>query len=329
MRPYLPSALKVWKTKWLISFLAVTISVKTYSQVNALFGIYVKNLTVDQKNAVFYADLYWWLKLPDSLSSTRANEYSKIEFVNGKETSDNQVETKHTQNVFYVTGSCKGEFKFEPDYKEYPTDIQKLEIIIESVNLPEDLVRLIPDTVNSVNSSRLIGIDENISIPTYRIIDAGYQKELKVYKSNFGDPDFSKEMRYSRIIYEVRIKRISESFVLKILIPNLLLLVITYLVFFIPANQLEVAVGCTVTSLLASIALQLTINSNLPDIGYLTNADKLFHLFYFLITIALVQTVVTFNLDKYGHKKWANRLEILGRILFPFFLIFGILIILA
>jgi len=321
---YYLASMKIKATLFFI-FIAST---NLYSQqVNALFGIYIKNLTVDQKNGAFYADLYWWLKLPSTLDSVQLKEYSKIEFVNGSEIFNSEVEAKRTKDVVYITGYCKGEFKFDPDYREYPVDIQKLPIIIESVNLPENLVKLIPDTA-SVSKTNLIGLDETISLPSYKIIQAGYQKELKLYKSNFGDPDFSKEMSYSRITYEIKIERDSESFILKILIPNLLLLVITYLVFFIPPNQLEVAVGCTVTSLLASIAFQLTINGNLPDIGYLTNADKLFHLFYLLITIALVQTVISFHFDRQGNKKFSHALEIGGRIVFPIILISGILLIL-
>src|SRR5882724_2372013 len=95
------------------------VSVESYSQqVNALFGIYIKNLTVDQKNGAFYADLYWWLKLPANLDSAQLKEYSKIEFVNGNEIFNSEVESKRTKDVVYITGYCKGEFKFEPDYRD-------------------------------------------------------------------------------------------------------------------------------------------------------------------------------------------------------------------
>jgi hypothetical protein len=317
--------------KYCLTFcLSVFLScVTSYSQINANFGIYIKNLTVDQKNGLFYADLYWWIKLPDSISTESEKEYAKIEFVNGSEISNSVVESKRAKGIIYITGFCKGEFKFEPNYHDYPVDVQRLPIIIESVNLTEDLVRLVPDTASgSRANTRLMGLDENIAVAGYNVLNAGYLKDVKTYKSNFGDPEFSEDMKYSRLVYEINIARDSESFILKILIPNLLLLVISYLVFFIPPNQLEVAVGCTVTSLLASIALQLTINNNLPDIGYITNADKLFHLFYLLITIALVQTVISFNLDKRGKSHFANRIEVWGRIIFPLILITGIMMIL-
>lgn len=316
--------------KYFILLFSIAFYTNAFSQIDARIGIYIKNLTVDQKNGEFYADLYWWLKLPASLDSTQIKEYAQLEFVNASEPENQLVETKRTKDIIYITGSCKGMFKFEPEYHAYPIDVQRLPIIIESVNQPETYIRLIPDTVkNGKSSSKLNGIDDEISVPSYKIVKAGYFNETKLYNSNFGDPDYSENMKYSRIVFNMDIKRESQSFILKILIPNLFLLAISYLVFFIPASQLEVAVGCTVTSLLASIALQLTINGNLPDIGYLTNADKLFHLFYLLITIALVQTVITFNLDKRGNKNLARKLEVMGRFVFPAILLLGIFVILG
>lgn len=315
-------------SKAIITFLLCLISINSESQIDGHIGIYVKNLSVYQRDGVFKADLYWWIKLPNVSNKKLLKEYAKIEFVNGTEIINTIVEERDTSNYYYVTGYYKGEFTFDPDYKNYPIDIQNLPIIIESVNLTEDYVHLVPDNNASTKSAFPIALEKDIVIPGFSIVDADYEKQSKIYESDFGDPDFSSQAKYSRITCLIKIERDSTSFILKILIPNLFLLVITYLVFFIPARNLEVAVGCTVTSLLASIALQLTINSNLPDIGYLTNADKLFHLFYLLITLALVQTVLTFNLEKNGKEVLSQRLEILGRIGFPILLALGLLIIL-
>jgi hypothetical protein len=56
--------------------------------------------------------------------------------------------------------------------------------------------------------------------------------------------------------------------------------VLAYLVFFVPARELEVAVGLTVTSVLACIAFQLTVAGDLPHIGYVVTSDRIFHLCY-------------------------------------------------
>ena len=49
--------------------------------------------------------------------------------------------------------------------------------------------------------------------------------------------------------------------------------------------------GLTVTSVLACIAFQLTVADDLPSIGYIVTSDRIFHLCYFLIMIAMAETV--------------------------------------
>jgi hypothetical protein len=318
--------MKTIKKRTLVILTLLFSSISSFSQVDALLGIYVKSITINQRDGIFYADLYWWIKLPRALDSTLVNDYSTIEFVNGIEISRTVVEKKITKDYYYSTGQYKGEFRFKPDFHKYPIDQQQLPIIIESVSLAENLVRLSPDSAYLPKSG---WSGEDVDIHGFRIQKAKWDEESKQYKTNFGDPELDRETKYSRITYEISVERISKSFILKILIPNILLLTITYLVFFIPAKYLEVAVGCTVTSLLASIALQLTTNGSLPEIGYLTNADKLFHLFYFLITFALVQTVITFGLEKQGKRAASLKLEIFGRWIFPIVLAFGLCLILV
>jgi hypothetical protein len=78
-----------------------------------------------------------------------------------------------------------------------------------------------------------------------------------------------------------------------------------------------VAVGLTVTSLLASIAFQSSLSDSLPDIGYLTTADRIFHLSYFLIMTAMAQMVYQYNVDIQGDKRRVQLIDTIGRVLYP------------
>jgi hypothetical protein len=104
----------------------------------------------------------------------------------------------------------------------------------------------------------------------------------------------------------------------------IIVLTLSYLVFYIEAGQLELASSLTVTSLIAAIAFQWTISDDLPEIGYLTTVDRIYYLSYFLIMFAMVQTIWTFNLEKRGHFKLSKNLEIFGRWAFPIVFICGV-----
>jgi hypothetical protein len=102
---------------------------------------------------------------------------------------------------------------------------------------------------------------------------------------------------------------------------------LAYLVFYVAADRIDVAVGLTVTSLLASIAFQISLADSLPDIGYLTTADRIFHLSYFLIMVAMGQMVYAYNLFVAEQAERARSLDLAGRVLYPLVFFVGVALI--
>ena len=133
------------------------------------------------------------------------------------------------------------------------------------------------------------------------------------YKTDFGDPNAQPTMRFSRVVLSIEVERRFSPYLVKIIIPLLIILLLAYLVFFVPAQELDVAVGLTVTSVLACIAIQLTLNDKIPNVGYLITSDRIFHLCYFLIMLAMAETVVTSNLTKMGKEAVSDRIEVFAR----------------
>jgi hypothetical protein len=72
-----------------------------------------------------------------------------------------------------------------------------------------------------------------------------------------------------------------------------------------------------VTCLLAAVALQLAEGSELPDVNYLTIADRAFATSYVAIAFAVVEAVYANRLARTGRKAHAVRLDHWCRILFP------------
>lgn len=298
-----------------IKLIAATIILMATMNANATidihFGIFIKNVSIDQKNEVFTAEFYWWIKFP-ATNVTLNNELAKIEFVNAVKLEQQRIDSQNTNGYIYNQGLCKGTFTYSPNFANYPLDIQHLPIIIESLNMESNTVRLIPDK-DAYNIDQTNGIDEGLKMTSYKMISAGFNEDSKVYNTTFGNNKNIKVSNYSRLTYTVDIKRNWMCYVLKIIIPNIILIFIAYLVFYIPSKDLEVAVGCTVTSLLCCIALQLIANDDLPSIGYITKSDIMYYITYSFLAGALIQTVVTYNLEKLDRSVFANKLERLGR----------------
>ena len=298
------------------------------------YGIFIKKIVPDFKEGKFYSEFYWWIKFTnDTTTSEWSNEeISNLEYINAHQSAigsfGEEIQEIKTigPNKYYYTGYHQGDFYFNPDYSSYPFDEQVLNITIENSLIPQNELRLVIDTDSykaSKSSPSHYGLSndllDNKSI-NFNIDKSELTIETGLYNSNFGDPEFPSESKYSRINVSVLINRSFVPFITKLIVPLAIILFLVYFVFFIPSDKIDIAAGLTVTSLLSAIAFQLSVNGDLPDIGYIIYIDKVFYSCYFLIAIAMAQSLYTFYLDKTEIPKkvlLAKRIDVVSRFLFP------------
>ena len=152
------------------------------------------------------------------------------------------------------------------------------------------------------------------------------------YKSNFGDPSISKFDSYSRLNFNIYLSRNPLGILQKAALPLAVVLILSYLVFYIPAHELSTAASLTVTALLAAIAFQWTLKDSLPRVSYLTLIDKLFYLVYIYIFYSMVVCIVTYKFHHSGDLKQQNmskQIDIYSRFVFPISFMFILWLILS
>lgn len=284
-------------------------------------GIYVRSVSLNNKEQFATIDFYYWFrfKLPEDTSDLAS--YYNLEVTNGEVQLNEIHETKVIGNNYYVSGHMKGDFNFVADYENYPFDKQKLLIQFEHPMYEVEDIKLVPDKYSYLKcktDTNLWGLAKNLKADGLFIKQSDFVEGRTVYETDFGDPNITEPTStYSNITFRIYISRDFIPYVLKFMIPLIIIVGLAYLVFFIPADQLDLAAGLTVTSLLAGIAFQWTISDDLPEVGYLVCVDKIFYLSYILIMLAMAQTVWTYHLDQKGKKKLSDFLETLGQWLFP------------
>jgi hypothetical protein len=292
-------------------------------------GYYIKALKMNNKDENADIDFYYWyhFKLPKDTSDMKS--IYNLEFVNGDISSNEIQEERIIGNEYYLTGRIKGTFRFSSDFTSYPFDKQKLLIQLEHAVLTDDQIIVVPDTISYIRSKKdktLWGVSSELDSKDVILSKTEFIKDSRVYETDFGDTELEPVSSYSRLSFYIHVKRNAVPYTLKFMMPLVIILSLAYLVFFIPAEDMELACGLTVTSLLAAIAFQWTVSDDLPNVGYLTCVDKIFYLGYSLIMLAMVQTVWTYHLEKDGKEKLANILEISGRWLFPIIFFGGAII---
>ena len=211
------------------------------------YGIFVKKIVPNFKENKFYAEFYWWIKFHNdsSKSGLTNSDIINLQYVNGCETPNdafvNEIQEKKelSSSYFYYTGYHQGYFFFTPDFTNYPFDKQKLSIEIEHSILPVERLVISSDSdsyIKSNNLSNFYGVSEDLLIQSklsLKIIKTTINTTYNRYNSDFGDPEFSSNSKYSRISFIVDLDRIVAPYITKFFIPLAIILFLVYFVFFI------------------------------------------------------------------------------------------------
>jgi hypothetical protein len=99
--------------------------------------------------------------------------------------------------------------------------------------------------------------------------------------------------------------------------PIVVILTMAYLVFWLPPKEISTATGLGITALLALIASNVSATQGLPDIGYLVVSDIFFMFTYALLSLTMLQLLVTYHWDSSGNARRAVRWTIFCRWSFP------------
>lgn len=312
---------------------------KSYSKENTepikmMFGVHIKKINLDYKNSTFYTEFYWWLIFTnDSTKTGISNEdILELEFTNSFDEpvghfKEGIQESRNLENSkYYYSGYHQGNFFFNCNFEDYPFDKQKLKIELENSLLTNDQFLIVPDEKSyerSQMNKNFRGISKNLlerKKVNFTINSCNIFSTNNIYNTDFGDINYPKNSVFNCLTHEILIERNIVPYITKLFIPLMIILLLVYFVFFIPAEKLDMAAGLTVTSLLSAIAFQFSINSDLPEIGYLIYVDKVFYSTYLLIVLAMAESLWTFYLDLSGDPykiKLAKTIDVLSRILFP------------
>ncbi|MCS6768780.1 MAG: hypothetical protein RMJ59_08330 [Candidatus Nitrosocaldus sp.] len=230
-------------------------------------GIWLINVDrFDTSTGSYNVDFYIWFRWSEG-SERPVN----FEFANGRAASIDVIR----QSDGYYEARVRGTFVKKLDFANYPFDEHALTIEVEDkVKGIDDLV-FVPDRDAS-------GIDEELSIPGW------YMKSWSIDVEEHRYPDAT----YSRLIFSFTLARYTLSTLLKSILPITVISTIALLTFFISPKNFAQRIGIGVTTLLAGVAAHLNLTGQLPQIGYLTFADKIMIIAYGIFLHGLITTTL-------------------------------------
>jgi cadmium resistance protein CadD (predicted permease) len=110
-----------------------------------------------------------------------------------------------------------------------------------------------------------------------------------------------------------------QHYILKVILPLILIVIMSWMVFWIDPSNAGPQISVAVTSMLTLIAYRFSVDSQLPRLPYMTRLDAFILYSSLLVFISLVQVVVTTNLASNQQATLARKIDRYCRVIFPLF----------
>jgi hypothetical protein len=158
----------------------------------------------------------------------------------------------------------------------------------------------------------------------YPGIDSFIAEELSVadWKINNmqGTPHeltLSDDLKLTGFVFSFEGKRLIHHYLIKTLIPLSLIVMMSWIVFWVGSDLAATRLSVAVTTVLTLIAYHIAMSGQMPKIPYLTDMDKFLFTSTLLVFTALIQVVITSSLCSSGKEVLARKINRTSRWLFP------------
>ncbi len=122
---------------------------------------------------------------------------------------------------------------------------------------------------------------------------------------------------YSGYVFEFTASRKVEHYILKVILPLILIVMMSWAVFWIDPATSNSQISIAVTSMLTLIAYRFAVDSQLPRLPYMTRLDGLFLTSTLLVFFSLIEVLVTTILDNKQQTERAKKIDRYCRAIFP------------
>jgi len=188
---------------------------------------------------------------------------------------------------------CTGTFTSQVDLRDYPFDTQSLDINIEDAVYGVDTLSFVPDP-------RRTSLDATFRLSGYGVASVGATAFKHQYPSRFDRDD----LYVSRYKFTLGLDRFAQSAAFSVYVPAFIIVLISLIGLWVPAEELEVRSNAGAPMLAAAVLFHYSLIQSLPATGYLTHADKLMLGVYVALLMNMATTWVFLVVDEDRVEFW-------------------------
>lgn len=185
----------------------------------------------------------------------------------------------------------------------FPFDKQSFNIRIIDITLNPDEVLLEPDTLIKSDLSN------DLALSDWEFNSWSFEKSIDKLRKDGPER--------STLLFTINASRDSGYYLLIFVIPLVLIIMMSLLAFWLPANLSASRIAVGTTSMLTLIAYRFIVASGLPKISYMTRLDIFILGSSILIFLTLLESVMTSSMANKGKIELAQKIEFNSRWIFP------------
>lgn len=286
---------------------------------------------VNLKDSTFLADFYLWFRYQGDFDEM------DIEFPNAVEPihlGDPVLETISGGSTYHVY-RIKAKFKSDFDYSDYPFDEQPLKIAFRHRHITRENLIYVPDIVGMKFQSSKETVDKLSRVGVFKagssweIRSIEFYQDVPRYDTTLGNPAFfnsNSNIEYSSFNAVVVIQRDVPRFMVKNMVPLLLIILIAYTAFLFSPDQLSERFSLGTGSLLTTAFFHMSLTSELPQIGYVVAMEYVFYAIYVLYFIIIISAFLTWVLWKQKSYKFSLSINRISAITYEAIILIGLVL---
>ncbi len=198
-----------------------------------------------------------------------------------------------------------GRFSNPLNLQEFPLDKHTfvVQLVVASVDFKEVELRELEDEGDRS------GLADKLSLPDW---------EVTGWRVNVAPVELIKESSpLPGMAFEFEASRYLGYYLTKVLLPLLMIVMMSWIVFWIHPSESATQISVSITSMLTLIAYRFALGAMLPDVSYLTRMDGFILVSTVMVFGALLEAVVTSRLADTGKEELAIRIDNVCQKLFP------------
>jgi hypothetical protein len=265
---------------------------------------------IDSAQQVFGADLYlrlrWfdpkYIAQPSGVPMEPPDWQPRVDLVNARDYSVD-LDTNPTlvgPGILQVTRRYRGTFSAGMDLHTFPFDVQDLNIVIEDgVSDASELEWVLESPsardVQTLRERNELGSLEEVfgmhrdELPEWKVLAIHVERSQQVY-SFLGNAPFS------RLEIKLTLERQARFYEVKVILVLVVIVVMSWLSFFLKPESLDERGAICLSALLAVIAHNYVVSTILPPISYLTTLDYLVLGGMALVLFAALESLYVYQL---------------------------------